>query len=712
MADSLNPWIQGYLNSVAQQHGANYTKAKRVKEVKVQLIKTRRWRCMGSYIGQEILDAIMFTQAAIAAYVKNNKGPPSFSKLSTALVTLQEALLAFRPIPIGDKIGVTDEYYLYLECHSFAISSQHQNDKIWKKPEDIMKDTKIKTYVEGLRRDGGGGNVYLEKRTQSQTRSMNNKFQDDFNALPSPQNGQQSKSPKKTVREDPFWKDLNETNWNIKLQRAQATPSLTDSEEQMKTATPAKRKPDPADASTDQTESSQDDDSMSDASNSDSSVSQPLTNWSTSPKRRSPAEADENSSPTSSPSLKRSRSTAPLKATSARSRQPVLLSSPPTGTVHLSDDEEEEQEVASSLSSPGRPILTSRFPGSNSRKFAEAGPSKPGTPIPLVPKKSPFLRPSSPGSHDNVYTKSRSPARPAHVADESQVPSSQQMPEVPLQRHTRVDGRLSPNSDDGQTGSQLKEKFRAIKTVSQGEPPSFGDLEEDDGDSLFSGDGDIAFSSDSPQSDGEASDFPAADGDSISVNLPGTQRDMDIDDGDDEASRASSARPEVGMDVEGSSDSDVHMEQAHQIDEIRDTVMKDVADDTASPGLSHLSQPKALSEDDRQVNDDLFGDSGSHIGEAEQKYVLRSPRPPDENYVANQKEALEHNREAWEQPTFMRQNIIGPSQSINPEQTSDAHPDESDLPAHNTTTARSGRSSVAGRDNQMDGGGRNVDQSR
>ncbi len=576
---------------------------------------------------------------------------------------------------------------------------------------------------------------------------------------------------------------------------------------------------------------------MSDASNSDSSVSQPLTNWSTSPKRRSPAEADENSSPTSSPSLKRSRSTAPLNATSARSRQPVLLSSPPTGTVHLSDDEEEEQEVASSLSSPGRPILTSRFPGSNSRKFAEAGPSKPGTPIPLVPKKSPFLRPSSPGSQDNVYTKSRSPARPAYVAvrkvplpkrlsyshepgkspkilvpnsdtsgvasqsqhlstqesqsqrawppilsqvrftqlpqssqrqnqalfqrrsspsqssaasqrgpkpsapqgslpvsnqafkfqDESQVPSSQQMPslsqrgigptsphdplfsqypheEVQLQRHTRVDGRLSPNSDDGQTGSQLKEKFRAIKTVSQGEPPSFGDLEEDDGDSLFSGDGDIAFSSDSPQSDGEASDFPAADGDSISVNLPGTQRDMDIDDGDDEASRASSARPEVGMDVEGSSDSDVHMEQTHQIDEIRDTVMKDVADDTASPGLSHLSQPKALSEDDRQVNDDLFGDSGSHIGEAEQKYVLRSPRPPDENHVANQKEALEHNREAWEQPTFMRQNIIGPSQSINPEQTSDAHPDESDLPAHNTTTARSGRSSVAGRDNQMDGG--------
>ncbi|KAF9051036.1 hypothetical protein BDZ89DRAFT_1056925 [Hymenopellis radicata] len=816
MADSLNPWIQEYLNSVAQQFGANYTKAKRVNQVKVQLIKflNLESRPKDGAVWARISDKkfsmpVMFTQAAIAAYVKKHKGPSSFMKLSTALVTLQEACLAFRPIPTGDKVGITDDYYLYLECCSFSISDQHQNDLIWKKPEDIMKNTKIKTYVEGLRRDGGGGNVYLEKRTQSQTRAMNKKFQDiPFERLPSPRSAEQPKSAKKTVREDPFWKDLNETNWNIKLQRAQATPSLTDSEEQTQTVTPARRKPEPAQVSTDQTESSQDDNSMSEASS--SAASAPLT------------ETDGDSSPTSSPSrsapnlpvlvslyfchprhpalpiplITRRKNTKwrrssqlpgdlyPLQ--SFQQATPVILLKPVLrnrGRLHLLSRYRQRKALSRNhllrvvrtmtISSRGHlpAQLTSRFekvplpkmlrlsdshqlgksprilvPNSDTSGIAsqsqhlstQESQSQPGWPP--FPSQSQVhfsqLRQSSQrrdqtslqrrSSHSQSSAASQREPKPLtpqgslppvsnqalETQDQSQAQSSPQISrssrrgtrpssphdplfsqdpneEVQLQRHTHVGGQLSPTSGEGHTGSQSKEKFRAIKTASQGR--SFGDSEEDDGDSLFSGDGDIAFSSDSPQSDGEASDVPAADGDSISVNLPGTQRDMDIDEGD-EVSRASSAGPEVDMNVEDSSDSDVRMEQADQNDEIRDTVMKDATDGTASSDPPHLSQPKPLSEDDRQVNDDLFGDSGSHIGKAEAKYVLRSPRPPD----ANQKEALEHNREAWEQPTFMRQNIIRPSQSINPEKTSDAHPDESDLPAHNTPTARSGYSSMDG----------------
>lgn len=102
------------------------------------------------------IDASIFPASHIVD--RNNTGK-DITDLSTATVTLQEARLTFTRIPKGKVLGVTDESYLVIQCTQFVTSKGQTTTEVIGNPTDILKDHHIRRYVEGLRRDGGGGYV-------------------------------------------------------------------------------------------------------------------------------------------------------------------------------------------------------------------------------------------------------------------------------------------------------------------------------------------------------------------------------------------------------------------------------------------------------------------------------------------------------------------------------------------------------------------------
>ncbi|KAF8161026.1 hypothetical protein B0H34DRAFT_699122 [Crassisporium funariophilum] len=177
MAESLTPWISDYLVTVAETCGANLSTAKpHEKKKKVQIIEfltfgsesedTHIWARVSD---KQYIVPIKFTKEAVVGYSALNKR--RLTQHKTAIITVQNFRPIFTRLPLGDKQRMTDSSYLAIECHTLSILGS-SGEAIFGSPKPITSHVDLHLWSEGLKLDGGAGNVLKERKAQQKANTI------------------------------------------------------------------------------------------------------------------------------------------------------------------------------------------------------------------------------------------------------------------------------------------------------------------------------------------------------------------------------------------------------------------------------------------------------------------------------------------------------------------------------------------------------------
>ncbi|OSD07099.1 hypothetical protein PYCCODRAFT_1474457 [Trametes coccinea BRFM310] len=169
-----SPWILDYLISVAETYGGDLSSVPRSeKRRKAQFVKFLTFPPADSQepcmIWVDVSDEKHLIHArlspeAMQRYMQNpaNMGP--ITALRSALVRLGRFRPAFARVALRDPGGgMTKKPRLYLDVDEFDLLGSF-GEPMWGSPVDIAQDVNIREWMEGLRQDGGGGNVLKLKK--------------------------------------------------------------------------------------------------------------------------------------------------------------------------------------------------------------------------------------------------------------------------------------------------------------------------------------------------------------------------------------------------------------------------------------------------------------------------------------------------------------------------------------------------------------------
>ncbi|TFK90050.1 hypothetical protein K466DRAFT_661106 [Polyporus arcularius HHB13444] len=178
MSDTIpSPWIVNFLVSVAEEYGGNLSVAPpKAKGAKAQLVKFLTFPDPGDTapcnIWVEISDKkhiihARLSQDAMTRYLQHPLyGGKPITSHKSALVSLQRVRVAFGRVPNRESKGMTKDATLFLDVEEFELKGAF-GEAMWGSPVDITSDKNIRDWTNGLRQDGGAGNVLKQRKAQA-----------------------------------------------------------------------------------------------------------------------------------------------------------------------------------------------------------------------------------------------------------------------------------------------------------------------------------------------------------------------------------------------------------------------------------------------------------------------------------------------------------------------------------------------------------------
>ncbi|KAJ7733735.1 hypothetical protein DFH07DRAFT_967870 [Mycena maculata] len=168
MSESIRPWMKTHLVHVAETYGGDLsTVPLEDKSKKVQIVELLTFgienedSAVWALISDKALCMpVKFSKEAVVAY--NSKNSRSITENRSALVVINK----FRPVstriprPTG---GMSTEAHLALNCDSVTLVGSLGESK-WGNPNNIESEAALKEWSDGLRKDGGAGNVLKERK--------------------------------------------------------------------------------------------------------------------------------------------------------------------------------------------------------------------------------------------------------------------------------------------------------------------------------------------------------------------------------------------------------------------------------------------------------------------------------------------------------------------------------------------------------------------
>ncbi|THU95359.1 hypothetical protein K435DRAFT_839514 [Dendrothele bispora CBS 962.96] len=175
MSQSLLPWISSYLIEVAETYGANLASIPlSPKKRKVQLIEFLTFGSSdpnvdgivwGIVSDKEYHIPVRFNQEAIADYRKIHQ--QRFTEVRTALITLKTFKVIFSRIPNRGG-GLTKHTTLAFECKDFNVVGAIGEPR-FAASDEIGAEPRLREWIIGLQQGGGGGNVLKERKEEKST---------------------------------------------------------------------------------------------------------------------------------------------------------------------------------------------------------------------------------------------------------------------------------------------------------------------------------------------------------------------------------------------------------------------------------------------------------------------------------------------------------------------------------------------------------------
>ncbi|KAL0956285.1 hypothetical protein HGRIS_002443 [Hohenbuehelia grisea] len=171
MSNSLQPWIANYAINTGEAYGGSLLSVPtHGAPKKVQLVEFLTYggknddRIWAKVSDKEYRIAVLFSKVALASFTRDNH--KRLTDYSSALIKIK----LFRPlltrIPNGNKgTGMTPETYLALECdHVTLLGSINEGE--WGFPKELIHHPLVRAWIEGLRQDGGAGNILRDAKAE------------------------------------------------------------------------------------------------------------------------------------------------------------------------------------------------------------------------------------------------------------------------------------------------------------------------------------------------------------------------------------------------------------------------------------------------------------------------------------------------------------------------------------------------------------------
>ncbi|KAF8224955.1 hypothetical protein L208DRAFT_1409210 [Tricholoma matsutake] len=170
MAEAVHLWIASYLISIAEQHGANMPSIPYFQRgKKVQLIE---WLTYGNNNDDSLLWAkisdkqhvipIRFSNKAIAEYNRLNIHK-RITQHKTAVIIIKNFKPFFARVPRGGNMKLSSHCVLAIDCDSVSLLASFDEARFGN-PTEVETNSDIRLWSEGLRQDGGGGNVLKQRK--------------------------------------------------------------------------------------------------------------------------------------------------------------------------------------------------------------------------------------------------------------------------------------------------------------------------------------------------------------------------------------------------------------------------------------------------------------------------------------------------------------------------------------------------------------------
>lgn len=181
MADALKPWIGKYLLDIAEQYGAQLYKAPaEQKSKKVQLVQFLTYcsESQPSFVWAIASDKSHKLPIRLSAEaIKKYQGTHGkrLSKEKTAVISIKCYKPLFCRVPNGGQ-GMTQDAFLALECDYFTVLGS-LGEACFGEPKSIEDVEELKLWGDGLRQEGGAGNVLKNRKTMEESKP----YMDSYN---------------------------------------------------------------------------------------------------------------------------------------------------------------------------------------------------------------------------------------------------------------------------------------------------------------------------------------------------------------------------------------------------------------------------------------------------------------------------------------------------------------------------------------------------
>ncbi|KAF8993705.1 hypothetical protein BDQ17DRAFT_1545936 [Cyathus striatus] len=189
MSESLLPWISQYLIGVAEECGSNLLAAPRyTKRKKAQIIEFLTFppddkpAAIWATISDKWLTIpIKFTDDAVCTYLKLQGQRLTYSK--TAIISISQFKPFFGRIPLRSDNRMSTNSYLAIECGS-VVPIGSFGEAMFGSPKGIDSHPDLKLWAEGLRKDGGAGNILKNRKLERETQRKESVITKQPSAVP------------------------------------------------------------------------------------------------------------------------------------------------------------------------------------------------------------------------------------------------------------------------------------------------------------------------------------------------------------------------------------------------------------------------------------------------------------------------------------------------------------------------------------------------
>ncbi|KAJ7096390.1 hypothetical protein C8R44DRAFT_812915 [Mycena epipterygia] len=179
MSESVQPWIRSHLISVAEKRGGNIaampleTKGKRVQIVEFLTFGSENedsaiWALISD---KSFVLPVKFSKEAVIAC--NKERGRRMTESRTALVLIKKFKPVSTRVPTaGRNQKMSVEAQLALYCESVSVVGSLGEPK-WGTPKELESDAELREWSQGLRLDGGAGNVLKDRKDAQEVNTTN-----------------------------------------------------------------------------------------------------------------------------------------------------------------------------------------------------------------------------------------------------------------------------------------------------------------------------------------------------------------------------------------------------------------------------------------------------------------------------------------------------------------------------------------------------------